>query len=79
MREHDRDPWNDDEYTHILTQLITALPEPEQLVLSLSYCEELTLEEIGRVLQLTAAQVSQLHTQAIQSLRDALHAHAHAA
>ena len=79
MSEHDRDPWNDDEYKDIVTRLITALPEPEQLVLSLSYCEELTLEEIGRVLQLTAAQVSALHTQAMQGLRDALHTHAPAA
>jgi RNA polymerase sigma factor for flagellar operon FliA len=74
MNRHDHDAWREEERTHTLTRLITALPEPEQLVLSLYYCEELTLAEIGRVLQLTEAQVSQLHTQAMHGLRDALHA-----
>jgi RNA polymerase sigma factor for flagellar operon FliA len=74
MSRHDRDAWRDDERTHTLTQLITALPELAQRVLSLYYCEELTIEEIGRVLQLTEAQVSQLRTQAMYNLRDALHA-----
>jgi len=48
---------------------IEALPEREQLVLTLYYQEELNLKEIGAVLEVGESRVSQLHSQAIARLR----------
>jgi RNA polymerase sigma factor for flagellar operon FliA len=56
----------------ILKKAIDALPEKERLVLSLYYYEELTMKEIGRVVNLTESRVCQLHTQAILRLRGSL-------
>jgi len=56
----------------ILKKAIDALPEKERLVLSLYYYEELTMKEIGRVVNLTESRVCQLHTQAIFRLRGSL-------
>lgn len=55
-----------------LAEGIDALPEKERLVLSLYYYEELTMKEIGKVLDVTESRVSQLHTQAILRLRGKL-------
>jgi RNA polymerase sigma factor for flagellar operon FliA len=49
--------------------LIDELPEKEKLILSLYYWEELTMKEIGRVLELTESRVCQLHSQALLRLR----------
>ena len=43
--------------------------EQERLVVALYYYEELTLKEIGQVLELSESRVSQLHTKAVLSLR----------
>jgi RNA polymerase sigma factor for flagellar operon FliA len=43
------------------------------LDLILYYCEELTMKEIGRVLNVTESRVCQLHTKAILSLKSMLH------
>jgi RNA polymerase sigma factor for flagellar operon FliA len=45
------------------------LPEKEKKVLILYYYEDLTLKEIGEVLNVTESRVSQLHTKAIVRLR----------
>jgi RNA polymerase sigma factor for flagellar operon FliA len=55
-----------------LAQAIEALPTQERLVISLSYYEELTLREIGEVLDLTEGRVCQIRTRAITHLRQAL-------
>ncbi|MHB1946992.1 MAG: sigma-70 family RNA polymerase sigma factor [Gammaproteobacteria bacterium] len=52
-----------------LKDILMTLPEREQLVLSLYYVEELTLKQIGEVLELTEARVCQLHSQAIARVR----------
>jgi RNA polymerase sigma factor FliA len=52
-----------------LKQGIDALPPKERLVLSLYYYDELTMNEIGRVMELTESRVCQLHSQAIIRLR----------
>jgi len=44
---------------------INRLPEKEKLVISLYYYEELTMKEIGKVLDITESRVSQIHTKAI--------------
>lgn len=51
---------------------IMGLPEKEKKVLILYYYEDLTLKEIGQVLEVTESRVSQLHTKAIFRLRTKL-------
>lgn len=58
-----------EELSGILAELISQLPEREQLILSLYYYEELTMKEIGQILGYTESRVSQLHTQIILKLR----------
>lgn len=55
-----------------IAELITKLPEREQLVLSLYYEEELNLKEIGEVLGVSESRVSQIHSQAALKLRSRL-------
>lgn len=64
-----------DELKTRLKDAILDLPEKEQLVLSLYYDEDLNLKEIGQVLSLTESRVSQLRTQAVMRLREAISAH----
>lgn len=56
----------------LLTASISRLPEKERLVLTLYYYEELTVQEIAQVMQLSAARISQLHKKAIYRLRGML-------
>jgi len=48
---------------------IETLPEKEQMVVSLYYHHEMTMKEIGKVLNLTESRVSQIHTKAVLRLR----------
>ena len=48
---------------------IEKLPEKERMVISLYYYDELTMKEIGKVLNLTESRVSQIHTKAVLRLR----------
>ncbi|HOJ20386.1 MAG TPA: sigma-70 family RNA polymerase sigma factor [Armatimonadota bacterium] len=57
------------EQRRILIEAIRRLPPEERLLLSLYYIEELTLPEIGQVMNLPEAQVSQIHTKAMMRLR----------
>ncbi|HOX47608.1 MAG TPA: RNA polymerase sigma factor WhiG [Spirochaetales bacterium] len=58
-----------DEVKRVIVQAISELPEKEKKVLVLYYYEDLTLKEIGQVLEVTESRVSQLHTKAILRLR----------
>ena len=51
---------------------LKKLPEKEQQVLILYYYDDLTLKEIGKVLEVSESRISQLHTKAIQQLRYSL-------
>ena len=62
-----------------LAAAIDQLPEREKVVLSLYYYEELTMQEIGQVLELTLSRISQIHTKAILHLRAALQTLTHGA
>lgn len=57
------------EKVEILTKAIDMLNEKDRLVLSLYYYEELTLKEIGKILEVSESRVSQLHSRAIINLR----------
>jgi len=61
-----------EEVKNIIVQAINELPEKEKKVLILYYYEDLTLKEIGEVLQVTESRISQLHTKAIMRLRSKL-------
>lgn len=61
-----------DEAKAMLKDLIMKLPERERQVIYLYYYEELTLKEIGEVLNVTESRVSQIHTQCILRLRSKL-------
>lgn len=56
---------------HIM-EAIKKLPDREKKVVVLYYYEDLTLKEIGEVLEVTESRVSQLHTKAIMRLRGRL-------
>lgn len=60
------------ELKEALKNAIIDLPEKEYIVITLYYFKELTLKEITRVLSLSEARVSQLHTQAIFRLKGKL-------
>jgi RNA polymerase sigma factor for flagellar operon FliA len=60
------------EVKNILKEAIAALPEKEKLVVALYHYEELTLKEIGVVLDITESRVSQIHSKAILKLRSRL-------
>ena len=51
---------------------IQKLNEKEQLVLSLFYTEEMTLTEIGEMLDLSTSRISQIHSKALFKLRKLL-------
>jgi RNA polymerase sigma factor for flagellar operon FliA len=61
-----------DEQRALLRAAIAALPEKERTVLALYYFEELTLKQIGEVLNLTESRVSQIRTQTLRKLRGRL-------
>ncbi|MGM9927538.1 MAG: FliA/WhiG family RNA polymerase sigma factor [Bacillus sp. (in: firmicutes)] len=55
-----------------LAQVMTTLNKNEQLVLQLFYKEELTLTEIGQIMQLSTSRISQIHSKAIFKLKNTL-------
>jgi RNA polymerase sigma factor for flagellar operon FliA len=61
-----------EEIKDIIVEAIKKLPDKEKKVIVLYYYEDLTLKEIGQVLDVTESRVSQLHTKAIMRLRGRL-------
>lgn len=55
-----------------LARHIEQLPEKEKLVVSMYYSDEMTMKEIGQVLDITESRVSQIHSQAVIRLRNKL-------
>jgi RNA polymerase sigma factor for flagellar operon FliA len=68
---------DDDPVDHIMTKElkkviadgVKALPNREQMVVSLYYYDGLTLKEIGEIMGLTESRVSQIHGKIIMKLR----------
>lgn len=52
-----------------IVQIILQLPDQQQKVLNLYYYEDLTLKEIGAVLDVTESRVCQIHGAAMKQLR----------
>ncbi len=61
-----------EEIRNVIVEAIKKLPDKEKKVIVLYYYEDLTLKEIGQVLDVTESRVSQLHTKAILRLRGKL-------
>jgi RNA polymerase sigma factor for flagellar operon FliA len=61
-----------EEIRRVIVEAINELPDKEKKILVLYYYEDLTLKDIGRVLQVTESRVSQLHTKAVLHLRSKL-------
>jgi len=52
-----------------LTDILKKLPEKQQLVMALHYQEDLSYREMAAVMDLTPGRISQLHTQAVITIR----------
>lgn len=57
------------ERVETLVQAIMHLPDQQQKVLHLYYFEELTLKEIGAVLEVSESRICQIHSAAMKALR----------
>ncbi len=57
------------EISNTLAGLVDSLPEKEKLMVSLYYFEELTMKEIGRIMNITESRVCQIHSQAMHRLK----------
>lgn len=55
-----------------IVQAILQLPDQQQQVLNLYYYEELTLKEIGLVLNVSESRICQIHSAAMKRLRKAM-------
>ncbi len=60
------------ELKKVLAAEIRRLSEKEALVLSLYYFDEMTMKEIGLILDVTESRISQIHNQAILRLKSRL-------
>lgn len=58
------------ELAQALNKAMELLTDKEQKVITLYYFEELTLKEISNVLEVSVSRVSQLHTRALQKMRE---------
>lgn len=59
-----------EELKHILAQTLELLTEKEKKVILLYYYDELTLKEISHVLEVSESRISQLHTRALQKMKE---------
>jgi len=60
------------ELRSILKDAVDLLPKKERFVVQLYYFDELTMKEIGTLLNITESRVSQLHTKSMLRLRGKL-------
>lgn len=61
-----------DELKQKLAESLDLLTAKEKQMILLYYYEDLTLKEIGNIMEITESRVSQLHTRALQKLNKAL-------
>ncbi len=64
-----------EELKKMLAESLELLTDKEKKVILLYYYEELTLKEISEVLEVSESRVSQLHTRALQKMREKLGAY----
>lgn len=61
-----------DELKEMIMEALELLTERERRVVELYYYEELSLKEISRVLEVSESRVSQLHTKALEKMKNKL-------
>ena len=61
-----------DEIRRVVIDIINQLPDKEKKIIVLYHYEDLTLKEIGQVLDITESRVSQLHSKAMLRIRSKL-------
>jgi RNA polymerase sigma factor for flagellar operon FliA len=61
-----------EEMKKVLIETLERLTENEKKVITLYYYEDLTLKEISHILEVSESRVSQLHTKALQKMRQRL-------
>lgn len=59
-----------EELKQVLEQTLQILTEKERKVILLYYYEDLTLKEISSVLEVSESRISQLHTRALQKMKE---------
>ncbi|MDP6597265.1 MAG: FliA/WhiG family RNA polymerase sigma factor [Candidatus Poribacteria bacterium] len=65
-------PAEAEELSQLVAQMIDQLPDKEKLVVELYYQKELTLKEIGKIMEVSESRVSQVHSQAMLRIRGRL-------
>lgn len=70
VRDLPAQSYNKKETLNILKDCIESLSEKERMVITLYYYEEMTLKEIGLVLDVSESRVSQIHTKTIFKLKN---------
>ena len=61
-----------EEIDRLVAELIDELPDKEKLVVELYYQKELTLKEIGKVMEVSESRASQIHSQSMSRIRGRL-------
>lgn len=61
-----------EELKKMLAESIDGLTEKEKKVIAFYYFEELTLKEISAILEVSESRISQLHTRALQKMKEKL-------
>ena len=61
-----------EEIDRLVAELIDELPDKEKLVIELYYQKELTLKEIGKVMEVSESRASQIHSQSMSRIRGRL-------
>lgn len=64
-----------EELKKVLEETLEILTEKEKKVILLYYYEELTLKEISNILEVSESRISQLHTRALQKMKDKMGAY----
>lgn len=59
-----------EELKQVLEETLQLLTEKERKVILLYYYEELTLKEISNILEVSESRISQLHTRALQKMKE---------
>ena len=59
-----------EELKKVLEETLEILTEKEKKVILLYYYEDLTLKEISNILEVSESRISQLHTRALQKMKD---------
>lgn len=75
VSSQEQDPveiYNAHQLRDVVAECIDMLGDRERMVLSLYYYEELTMKEIGMVMDITESRVSQIHTKAMLRLKGKL-------